>query len=136
MHFLQKLKWQWFSHKTIYNFELTSMAFIGLCTAFFTTWYWFGLNGYHLIPKSPLVTQFWCWNIKHGFHLINQCVLAFIGLCSLNFFWWPLAYQYGPKIETLRGKHCRHPIAVMGVVDMFGQPLFDLKENRLKYESK
>ena len=22
---------------------------------------------------------------------------------------------------TLRGKHCRHPIAVMGVVDMFGQ---------------
>ena len=21
---------------------------------------------------------------------------------------------------TLRGKHCRHPIAVMGVVDMFG----------------
>ena len=22
---------------------------------------------------------------------------------------------------TLRGKHCRHPIAVMGVVDTFGQ---------------
>ena len=24
---------------------------------------------------------------------------------------------------TLRGKHCRHPIAVMGVVDTFGQCL-------------
>ena len=85
MHFLQNLKWQWFNHKTSYNFELTSMAFIGLCMAFFTTWYWFGLNVYHLIPKSPLVTQFWYWNIKHGFHLINQRVLAFIGLCSSNF---------------------------------------------------
>ena len=25
---------------------------------------------------------------------------------------------------TLRGKHCQHPIAIMGVVDMFGQCLF------------
>ena len=25
--------------------------------------------------------------------------------------------------KSLRGKHCRHPIAVMGVVDMFGLTL-------------
>ena len=30
--------------------------------------------------------------------------------------------QYLPfSWTTLRGKHCRHPIAVMGVVDTFGQ---------------
>merc|ERR1711997_1165704 len=28
---------------------------------------------------------------------------------------------------TLRGKHCRHPIAVMGVVDTLGQQLLTLK---------
>ena len=37
---------------------------------------------------------------------------------------------------TLRGKHCRHPIAVMGVVDMFEQCVAALPtptEARLKY---
>jgi hypothetical protein len=28
---------------------------------------------------------------------------------------------------TLRGKHCRHPIAVMGVVDTFGPALIGLE---------
>ena len=31
-------------------------------------------------------------------------------------FWHCLPFSW----TTLRGKHCRHPIAVMGVVDMFG----------------
>ena len=52
--FLQKLKWQWFNHKTIHN----SMAFFGLCTTFLTPRYCFGLNGYHLIPKSPFSPNF------------------------------------------------------------------------------
>ena len=38
---------------------------------------------------------------------------------------------------TLRGKHCRHPIAVMGVVDTFGHclrayPTLKKKDNNLK----
>jgi hypothetical protein len=32
-------------------------------------------------------------------------------------FWQCLLFSW----TTLRGKHCRHPIAVMGVVDTFGQ---------------
>ena len=27
------------------------------------------------------------------------------------------------QLDTLRGKNCRHPIAVMGVVDMFGSQI-------------
>ena len=32
-------------------------------------------------------------------------------------FWQCLPFSW----TTLRGKHCRHPIAVLGVVDTFGQ---------------
>ena len=38
-----------------------------------------------------------------------------------GFFWQCLPFSW----TTLRGKHCRHPTAVMGVIDMFGQYLFD-----------
>ena len=33
-----------------------------------------------------------------------------------GFFWQCLPFSW----KTLRGKHCRQPIAVMGVVDKFG----------------
>ena len=39
------------------------------------------------------------------------------------------AFQLG----TLRGKHCRHPIAVMGVVDTFG-PWFIINLSMLNFE--
>ena len=32
------------------------------------------------------------------------------------------------KWTTLRGKHCRHPIAVMGVVDTFGHCCVNLNQ--------
>ena len=34
---------------------------------------------------------------------------------------------------TLRGKHCRHPIAVMGVVDTFGliDPIMSILEHKI-----
>ena len=53
-----------------------------------------------------------------GFHLeVLRCPnVSTTPLRQLGF-WQCLHFSW----TTLRGKHCRHPIAVMGVVDTFGQ---------------
>ena len=44
------------------------LAFTGLYTASLTICYYLGLNSYHLVPKTYLVTQFLYWNVKNVFH--------------------------------------------------------------------
>ena len=38
--------------------------------------------------------------------------------------------------HTVRGKHCRHPIVVMGVVDMFGPALLCYLVVKLNFNEK
>ena len=72
---------------------------------------------------NGVVYTFGLKQAKNGFFVF----LGYQGPC-LNISTTPL-WQWGFQQclpfswTTLRGKHCRHPIAVMGVVDTFGQSL-------------
>ena len=88
-------------------------------------------------PKNAIPTQ-WVGSFSEGGFLFIKTPIALeiektqlnINSCSdkdegLNVSTTPLR-QWGIRQclpfswTTLRGKHCRHPIAVMGVVDTFG----------------
>ena len=59
--------------------------------------------------------------LLNNWHVCNFMVIAtaeriYNPIMAMGF-WQCLPFIW----TTLRGKHCRHPIAVMGVVDMLGQ---------------
>ena len=83
------------------------------------------------------VTEFFLSSVRRGalvvFHLTRFGCLIFFHLTAINLqksreitlqiqqWGFPQCLPFSWK--TLRDKHCRHPIAVMGVVDTFRQQL-------------
>ena len=73
----------------------------------------------HPVLGWKLVIIYSMFSSFKGWHMV-------LAICSSKWIilpWWTSAvrvFKSQGMVTTLRGKHCQHPIAIMGVVDMFG----------------